>query len=99
MTTRLSRERALQARRALDHLHTPDTELARFASKVTHGSRAAHAEVSPRPRAARLRRAATGTPSTAREPAAAHDASASSRRRRAQRGARCACSPGSAASP
>jgi hypothetical protein len=32
MTTRLSRERALTS--ALDHLHTPASELARFASKV-----------------------------------------------------------------
>ena len=32
MTTRLSRERAVTA--ALDHLHTPATELARFASKT-----------------------------------------------------------------
>ena len=35
MTTRLSRERALSEReRALDHLHRPATELARFASNV-----------------------------------------------------------------
>jgi hypothetical protein len=67
MTTRLSRERAVTA--ALDHLHTPATELARFASKTpVDADPASTVRTSPAAvrRARRVRRSGRNTSSPPR---------------------------------
>ena len=57
MTTRLSRERALTS--ALDHLHTPATELARFASKAAAAAAPASNALTSFREARRTRRASS----------------------------------------